>query len=170
MLKILNFLKKDKFAISLIFIMVFSRLIPHPPNFTPIIAVAIMSGYLFKNFYLSFLVLTVSMVISDLFIGFYGNMIFVYFGLFLINYIFYEIKRFINFKNLFFMSIFGSLIFFLISNFGVWFSGSLYEKNLAGLITCYYMAIPFFTNTLISTLIFSYSAYSINYYLKTKIA
>ena len=82
MLKILNFLKKDKFAISLIFIMVFSRLIPHPPNFTPIIAVAIMSGYLFKNFYLSFLVLTVSMVISDLFIGFYGNMIFVYFGLF----------------------------------------------------------------------------------------
>ena len=68
--KIFNFLKKDTFAISLIFLMVFSRLIPHPPNFTPIIAVAIMSGYLFRNFYLSFLVLLISMLISDLFLGF----------------------------------------------------------------------------------------------------
>ena len=73
--KIFNFLKKDTFAISLIFLMVFSRLIPHPPNFTPIIAVAIMSGYLFRNFYLSFLVLLISMLISDLFLGFY-NLIF----------------------------------------------------------------------------------------------
>jgi len=168
--KIFNFLKKDTFATSLIFLMLFSRLIPHPPNITPIITVAIMSGYLFRNFYLSFLVLAISMFISDLFIGFYSNMIFVYLGLFLINYIFYITKKLINFKNLYFMSILGSLIFFLISNFGVWFTGSLYEKNFAGLILCYYMAIPFFTNTLISTVVFSYSAYSINYYLKTKIA
>ena len=76
--KIFNFLKKDTFAISLIFLMVFSRLIPHPPNFTPIIAVAIMSGYLFRNFYLSFLVLLISMLISDLFLGFYNLIFFVY--------------------------------------------------------------------------------------------
>ena len=86
--KIFNFLKKDTFAIGLIFLMVFSRLIPHPPNFTPIIAVAIMSGYLFRNFYLSFLVLLISMLISDLFLGFYNLIFFVYISLFLINYIF----------------------------------------------------------------------------------
>ena len=167
--KMINFLKKDTFAISLILLMVLSRLIPHPPNFTPVIAVAIMSGYLFRNFYLSFLVLASSMLISDFFIGFYGNIIFVYLGLFLINYVFYATKNLINFKNLFFMSIFGSLIFFILSNFGVWFSGSLYEKNINGLFLCYYMAIPFFTKTLISTIIFTYSAYSINYFLKPKI-
>jgi len=164
----LDFLKKDTFAISLIFVMVFFRLLPHPPNFTPVIAVAIMSGYLFRNFYLSFLVLALSMVISDLFLGFYGNIIFVYLGLFLINYIFYKTKKLINFKNLFFMSIFGSLIFFLISNFGVWFLGSFYEKNINGLILCYYMALPFFTKTLMSTIIFSYCAYSANHFFIKK--
>ena len=41
--------KNESFSISLIFLLAFSRLIPHPPNFTPIIALAIMSGYIFKN-------------------------------------------------------------------------------------------------------------------------
>ena len=157
--KIFNFLKKDTFAISLIFLMVFSRLIHHPPNFTPIIAVAIMSGYLFRNFYLSFLVLVISMLISDLFLGFYNLIFFVYISLFLINYIFFKIKTLINYKNLLFFSIIGSLIFFLISNFGVWFLGSLYEKSLTGLVECYILAIPFFLNTLLSTIFFSYSSF-----------
>ena len=168
--KIFNFLKKDTFAISLIFLMVFSRLIHHPPNFTPIIAVAIMSGYLFRNFYLSFLVLLISMLISDLFLGFYNLIFFVYISLFLINYIFFKIKTLINYKNLFFFSIIGSLIFFLISNFGVWFLSSTYEKDLNGLILCYYLAIPFFTKTLTSTIFFSYLVYFANYSLKKRFA
>ena len=49
----------------------------------------------------------------------------------------------------------GSLIFFALSNFGVWITGTYYESNIEGLITCYIMAIPFFTNTLISTMIFA---------------
>ena len=170
MLYTLNFSKKDLLPFCLIFLMVFSRLIPHPPNFTPIIAVAIMSGYFFSNFYFSLLVLLISMTFSDLFFGFYNNMIFVYFALILINYVFFKIKSIINFKNLFFISIIASSIFFIISNFGVWFFGPLYEKNLNGLILCYYMAIPFFTKTLTSTIIFSYTAYSLNYLLKRKIA
>ena len=47
--KIFNFDKQDLFPVSLILIMVVSRLIPHPPNFTPIIAIAMMSGFFFKN-------------------------------------------------------------------------------------------------------------------------
>ena len=168
--KIFNFLKKDTFAISLIFLMVFSRLIHHPPNFTPIIAVAIMSGYLFRNFYLSFLVLLISMLISDLFLGFYNLIFFVYISLFLINYIFFKIKTLINYKNLLFFSIIGSLIFFLISNFGVWFLSSIYEKDLNGLILCYYLAIPFFTKTLTSTIFFSYLVYFANYSFKKRFA
>ena len=164
MKNILNILKKEIFPISLILILALARLIPHPPNFTPIIAVAIMSGYFFRNIYLSFTVLLVSMLLADLFIGFYGNMLFVYLSLFLIAYIFFKISEKINFKNLFIYSFFGSLIFFIISNFGVWALGSpgvydiAYEKNLSGLVQCYILAIPFFGNTFLSTLIFAYPA------------
>ena len=162
MQNLLNIMKKEIFPISLITILAFARLIPHPPNFTPIIAVAIISGYFFKNFNLSVLVLLVAMLISDLFIGFYENIIFVYASLILITFIFHKISSKINFKNLFIYGFFGSVIFFAVSNFGVWALGSpgvhdiAYEKSLSGLIQCYILAIPFFGNTFISTLIFSY--------------
>ena len=161
-------LKKEFFPISLILILALARLIPHPPNFTPIIAVAIMSGYFFKNINLSFLTLIVAMLVSDLFIGFYENVIFVYASLLLITFVFYKISNKINFKNLFIYSFAGSLIFFIVSNFGVWALGSpgvydiSYEKNLNGLVECYILAIPFFGNTFFSTLIFSYSAFFVH--------
>ena len=157
-------LKKEIFLIGLILILALARLIPHPPNFTPIIAVAIMSGYFFKNINLSFLTLIVAMLVSDLFIGFYENVIFVYASLLLITFVFYKISNKINFKNLFIYGFAGSLIFFIISNFGVWALGSpgvydiAYEKSLSGLIQCYILAIPFFGNTFLSTVIFSYPA------------
>ena len=150
--------------IVLILILSFSRLMPHPPNFTPIIAVAIMSSYFFKNIYLSFATLLVSMLLADAFIGFYSNMLFVYLSLLLIVFIFHKISEKMNFKNLFICGFIGSLIFFIISNFGVWVLGSPgvldlpYEKNLNGLVECYVLAIPFFGNTFLSTLIFSYPA------------
>ena len=163
-------LEKDIFPISLILLLAFSRLIPHPPNFTPIIAVAIMSGYLFKNINMSFVVLLASMLVADAFMGFYENMTFVYLSLFLITYIFFKLTNKINLKNLFVFGFLGSLIFYIISNFGFWFFGDLYEKNLNGLINCYILAIPFFKNTLISTIIFSYSAFIANhFYIKRKI-
>ena len=156
-----NFWITNKFTISLIFILAFSRLIPHPPNFTPVIAVAIMSSYFFRNIYISLITLFLSMFLSDIFVGFYKHIIFVYLALFLINYIFFKFSKKVNYKNLFVFGFLGSIIFFLISNFGVWMLGNLYEKNFNGLITCYVTAIPFFTNTLISTIFFIYSAFFI---------
>jgi len=164
MQNLLTTLKKEIFPISLILILALARLIPHPPNFTPIIAVAIMSGYFFKNINLSFLTLIVAMLVSDLFIGFYENVIFVYASLLFITFVFYKISNKINFKNLFIYSFAGSLIFFIVSNFGVWALGSpgvhdiAYEKNLNGLVECYILAIPFFGNTFLSTVIFAYPA------------
>ncbi len=151
--------------LTLILILVISRLIPHPPNFTPIITIAIMSGYLFKDNYFSIFILVVSMLIGDFFIGFYDNMLFVYLPLILITVIFSKIKMKINYRNLFLYGFIGSLIFFVISNFGVWLIGDLYTKNIGGLIECYFMAIPFFKNTIISTLLFSYIAFFSNNYL-----
>ena len=68
-------IKKNAFPIGLILILAFARLIPHPPNFTPVIAVAILSGIFFKNIYLSLGILLVSMLLADAFIGFYNNII-----------------------------------------------------------------------------------------------
>lgn len=170
-------LQKEIFPISLILLLAFSRLIPHPPNFTPIVAVAIMSGYFFKNINLSYIVLLISMLLVDVFIGFYKHMFFVYLSLFLITFIFFKISDKVNYKNLFIFGFLGSLIFFLVSNFGVWASGVLspitnlpYEKNINGLINCYFLAIPFFTKTLTSTIFFSYVAYLANYSLKKRFA
>ena len=162
MQNLLTTLKKEIFPISLILILAFARLIPHPPNFTPIIAVALISGYFFKNINLSLLILLVAMLLSDLFIGFYENMIFVYASLLLITFVFHKISKKINYKNLFVYCFAGSLIFFIFSNFGVWALGSpgvldvAYERNLSGLVECYILAIPFFGNTFLSTLIFAY--------------
>ena len=162
--KLFNIVKKQSFPIGLILILAIARLIPHPPNFTPIIAAAIMSGVFFKNIYLSLGILLISMLLADAFIGFYSNILFVYSSLFLITFIFYKISKKINFKNLLIYSFGSSIIFFIISNFGVWVLGNPavndipYEKTLEGLIQCYILAIPFFPNTLLSTVIFAYPA------------
>ena len=160
-------LKLEIFPLSIILVLAFSRLIPHPPNFTPVIAAAVMSGYLFKNIYISSVVLLLSMFLSDLVIGTYGNFIFVYFSLLLIMFLCTKINKKLNFKKLFLLSLFSALIFFLITNFGVWAFSNMYSKNLNGLLYCYLLAIPFFTNTIISTVIFSNLAYiANNFYYK----
>ena len=159
-------LKREIFPISLILILAFARLIPHPPNFTPIIAVAIMSSYFFRNTLLSCAVIIISMLLADIFIGFYKNIFFVYLSLLLIIYIFSHINRKIKLKNLFIFGLLGSIIFFILSNFGVWILSEMYEKNLNGLIQCYLMAIPFFKNTLFSSVIFTYISYMTSYYFK----
>ena len=162
MLNFNNFTKNLKieiFPITIILILAFSRLLPHAPNFTPVIATALMSGFLLKNKNLSLVVVLMAMFISDLIIGFYSSYFFVYFSLILIILIFSSFVKKINFKNLLVLSIASSLLFFIVTNFGVWAMGNMYEKNFSGLVLCYIFAIPFFTNTLVSTIFFSYSIF-----------
>ena len=97
------------------------------------------------------------MFLADIILGFYENMIFVYLSLLIVALSLYSFSKKINFKNLFAFGFFGSVIFFLVSNFGFWLLSDLYSKDFSGLIQAYIMGIPFFKNTLISTLIFSYA-------------
>ena len=139
--------------ICLILVLSFSRAIPHPPNFTPILAVGIFSGFFFRNFFLSSFIVLSSMFVGDLYLGFHGTMIFTYTALIVSVLIGALIKNF-KFKELFFTSLFSSFCFFIITNFGAWLTLPMYEKNLAGLSQSYVLAIPFFHNTLISTFIY----------------
>ena len=152
---------KYLFYIFLVLIGVLFRIIPHAPNFTPMLTIALMSGLYMKNKFSVLLPISI-MLLSDIFIGSHITAVWVYFSLMSICLIGYLIKN--SFSNIFLYSILSSILFFIVSNFGVWFSGG-YSYSLEGLIICYTMAIPFFKNTLISTVLFSMLFYSLHYFL-----
>ena len=81
MQKFITVFKKEIFPISLIFILALSRLIPHPWNFTPVLAIGVFSGFYFKQIYLGFFLVIFSMFIGDLFLGFHSTMFFTYISL-----------------------------------------------------------------------------------------
>ena len=136
--------------LSCVGIVLIFRIIPHPPNFTPVIALSLYLPIIFGLWSLPFCIL--GFAITDYFVGFHSLLIWTWGSLVLVGLISKFSKNIINRLTLAFL---GSLIFFALSNLGVWLAGSYYEPNIEGLITCYIMAIPFFTNTLISTMIFA---------------
>tara|TARA_Y100000590_G_scaffold320457_1_gene362807 strand:- start:518 stop:1042 length:525 start_codon:yes stop_codon:yes gene_type:complete len=145
--------KKEIFPISLILILALSRLIPHPYNFSPMLAVGIFSGFYFRQFYLGLFIVIFSMFIGDLFLGFHSTMFFTYISLAVAVLIGLYVKRF-KFNEILFSGLLSSVCFFIITNFGAWLTLEMYEKNFEGLLQSYVMAIPFFHNTLISTFVY----------------
>ena len=139
--------------VSLILILSFSRLIPHPWNFTPMLAVGIFSGFYFKQFYLGLFIVIFSMFLADLYLGFHGTMFFTYIALAIAVLLGHFIKHF-KFIEILLGGLASSVCFFIVTNFGAWLVLDMYEKNLAGLIKSYVLAIPFFHNTLISTFLY----------------
>ena len=136
-------------------LLVLSRMITDIPNFTATIALVMFTGYLIQNRLLSILIVLTSQVVSDLYLGIYSSMIFVYAAYISIVLLSPIIMNKINTKSVIFSSIISPSIFFIISNFGVWLTGSMYTFNLSGLITCYVAGIPFFDESLISTILFA---------------
>lgn len=139
-------------AVGIVIFGILSRLIPHAPNIAPIAALMLFGGtYLPKK--LLFLPL-LSLFISDFFIGFYGlDMLYVYGSFALIGVIGLWLRN--HKKPLLVMSsaLSSSVIFFLITNFGVWAPpNTWYIHTLDGLLQSYTMALPFFRNTLIGDL------------------
>ena len=139
--------------ICLIIVLSFSRLIPHPWNFTPVLAMGIFSGFYFKNFILSSFIVIFSMFVGDLFLGFHSTMFFTYTSLIIAVVLGLLINKF-KFTEILFYGVASSVCFFLVTNFGAWLTLEMYEKNLTGLFQSYVLAIPFFHNTLISTLFY----------------
>ena len=124
-----------------------SRLIPHPPNFTTAIAVAFYLPALFGIKYI--LLSLAAFMLSDLLLGLHNLLLFTWTSIFLIG-VFSK-----YFKN-FYLRLFGAtgscIIFFAVSNFGVWLLSMSYEKTFSGLLECYMMGLPFLQNSLISTI------------------
>jgi len=144
-------------CLILILVAVVSRLLPHPPNFTPIAAVGLFSGaYLrIRKFWL---VPVAALLLSDVVIGFYPPvaMVFVYSGFILCTYIGRALlqERY-NLLSLGGATLSGAVVFFVLSNLGDWLTGLNYPLTLAGLLDCYVRAIPFFGNTLLGDLFYT---------------
>ena len=141
---------RDITILSLIALAVITRLLPPPPNVAPITAIALFGGSRFDDKKMAFLLPLLCMFISDIFLGFSVITPFVYLSFMMISYIGINSKKISN------GTILGSsTLFFLLTNFGVWMLG--YPFTLAGLVSCYTMALPFFVNTIIGDLFFTHA-------------
>ena len=145
----INFDKIQKLVLLTIIFGIICRVIPHPPNFSPVTAIALFGGLNFSDKRVAYSVPLVILFLSDLILGISLINLFVYTGFIIVVFLGTKIKS-INLGNI----ILSSFIFFLISNFGVWIIG--YPKNIEGLILCYTMAIPFFGYSIAGDLFFGY--------------
>lgn len=143
-------------AAALIFIGVIFRFLPHPPNFAPIGAIALFGGvYLSRK--IALILPLLAMVISDLFLGFYflPLMLVVYFCFLICVFLGFRLKNQKKLSTVFGYSLLVSVVFYLLTNFAVWIFTGWYPKNFSGLIQCYFMALPFFKNTLLGNLFYT---------------
>ena len=132
-----------------------SRLIPHPPNFTPIAALALFGGASFADKRAAFLVPLAGLLLSDLVLGFYALMPVVYGSFALIVCLGFWLRRQRSVARIAGAAVASAVLFFIVTNFGVWAFGTLYPRTAAGLTECYIAAIPFFQNTLSSNLLYA---------------
>lgn len=155
-----NWDNKLKMVVGFIVFGALCRLIPHPLNFTPIAAMALFGGTYIKDKKLAFWIPISAMLLSDVLLqiingtGFHNQMIWVYGSTALITCLGFFLRGREQRQTIMVASLLGSILFFFITNFGVW-AGGFYGYTLAGLSNCYVMAIPFFKGTIMGDLFYN---------------
>ncbi len=158
--------KKIAYVIFIIILGIFYRLIPHPPNFSPIYSISVFSSFLPIEInnnkilkYFSFLIPIGILFITDLILGIHKTMVFNYIAFLSISFfsyfVFNRYNRVSKTKLGIILSLISSIWFFIVSNFGVWMLSGMYLKDINGLVLCYINAIPFLANSIISSIVFS---------------
>ncbi|MCC5933541.1 MAG: hypothetical protein LAT75_13215 [Candidatus Cyclonatronum sp.] len=148
---------KPKFLIlSLILVLaVVSRFLPFPPNVAPVAAMALFGGAYFSDKRIAFLLPLGVMLLSDLLLGLHSTLLFVYAAFGIIVGLGMLLGKEISPLRIAGASVAGSVIFYLLTNFGVWLFSPYYPFTLEGLLASYTMAIPFFHYTLLGDLFFT---------------
>ena len=157
------------FSALVIILIAASRLIPHTDNFVPVFAMILFASVHLKNKFQAIVISIGALWMSDLYINNWGRYA-EYHNEFVLfsspfNYLSYLLIALIGFKlfqnTISIKKVFGSslivgVVFFIVSNFGVWLGGTLYPLTFDGLLSCYTAAIPFFRATLASNILFSF--------------
>lgn len=152
--------KKKLLIPAIILIGALSRLIPHPMNFTPIGALALFGGTFIKDKRMAFIIPMAAMLLSDILLeittghGFHDQMIWVYGSMVLVTMIGFWVRGRAQSQTILVGSLLGSILFFLLTNFGVWALG-YYGYSISGLGQTYIMAIPFFKGTILGDLFYN---------------
>ena len=142
-------------AICLLAIGVLSRLIIHVDNFTPVIALALFGGVYLKKkqaILLPFLLFAV----TDIILGFHQTMLFTWGSVALIVIIGLAVRKNKNWATVLGGGLTSAVLFYIVTNFGVWMMTEMYPLRLTGLAECYVAAIPYFRSSLLSTLIYGF--------------
>ena len=149
-------------AISLIIIGILLRFIPHTANFTPVAAIAIFAG-VYLNKKQAFIVPFLLMVLSDIFLGMHNVVLFTWGSFILVTCLGILAKNHKTFKVIASTSVVSSVLFYLITNFGVWVMG-WYPQTAKGLLDCYILGLPFLRTFTVATLVYTvvfFGAYEI---------
>ena len=131
------------------------RLLPHPANFTPIGALALFAGAHFDDKRWAFIVPLAAMFLSDILLGFHGQVPVTYGAFAVIVAMGFALKERRTTLRVGGFSVGAATFFFVVSNLGVWATDGLYPLTFPGLVACYVAAIPFFQNWLVGTLFYS---------------
>jgi hypothetical protein len=151
---------------TMILVATLTRVVPHPWNFSPVEAIALFGGAYFASRGLAIAVPLAAMLVSDLLLavingGSYASYFFgasfwlVYACIALSTVLGFGLRGKVNGTRVLGFSLAGSVLFFLVTNFGAWLGSSMYPQNAAGLIAAYVAGLPFFQGTLLGTLFFS---------------
>ena len=146
-------------ALILVAVAIIFRFIPHLANFTPVLAIALFGGAYLNKKYALILPLAL-MMITDLFLGVHNTILFTWGSILLISGLGMLLREKKNAFNITLSAFSSAVIFFIITNFGVWAMG-WYPRTWEGLLSCYTLAIPFFRTTMASTLVFSFVLFGI---------
>ena len=150
-------MNKTRFFIltGMILTAVLSKFLPHPTNFAPIGAIALFGGAQFTNRWIGFVVPFTALLIGDFITGLHTLIPFVY-GCFALNVCLgWWVRRHSKASSILAATLLGSIIFFLVTNFGVWLLLGTFEPTAAGLIQCYLAGLPLFLNTLLGDLFYT---------------
>ena len=142
-------------ACCLLILGILSRLVFHVDNFTPVIALALFGGvYLSKK--QAILLPLILFTVTDIILGFHKTMFFTWGSVALIVAIGFLVRRNKKFSTVLGGGLVSAVLFFIITNFGVWLVTGMYPLTMAGLSECYTVAIPYFRSSLLSTLIYGF--------------
>ncbi len=142
------------FAVLLVLLAVLGRVVSHPLNFTPLLAVGLFAGSRLRPMSLAMAIVLVSMLVSDTLLGWHSTMPYTYGSMILITWGSTFFNQGSWWKQIGLSSLGAAVIFWVATNFGVWHMEGIYSQDLQGLQNCYVAAIPFFKNTLTSTLVY----------------
>ena len=148
-------MKKNWLFLALFLIVALSRLVPHPWNFSPVGALALFAGFIWTDRKWVVWAPMAVVLFTDVFIGLHPTMPFVYLAYIIIALLGRRLQK-PTWMRVGLGAVLASVLFFLLTNFGVWAITDIYPKTTSGLLECYIAGVPFFHNTFISNVIFAY--------------